>query len=98
MRCVNIPTVPVHLLIRSSMCGRPDRFRSVRDLGRVPARRSCPFGIPESRSPRWLPAWLPVPEYLADRFVRCGPSLSDPWSRCESSKRNLAKYEEPVSA
>jgi hypothetical protein len=48
------------LLIRSSMCGHPVPFRSVRDLGRVPARCSCPFGIPEGRSPRWLPAWLPA--------------------------------------
>ena len=44
-----------NLLIRSSMCGRPDRFRSVRDLGRVPARCSWPSGIPQGRSPRWLP-------------------------------------------
>jgi hypothetical protein len=44
------------------MCGHPDPFRSVRDLGRVPARCSWPSGIPEGRSPRWLPAWLPVSE------------------------------------
>ena len=48
------------LLIRSHPCGHPDPFRSVRDLGRVPTRCSCPFGIPEGRSPRWLPAWLPA--------------------------------------
>ncbi len=48
------------LLIRSSMSGHPDPFRSVRDLGRVPARCWCPSGIPEGRSPRWLPAWLPA--------------------------------------
>ena len=48
------------LLVRSSMSGHPDPFRSVRDLGRVPARCWCPSGIPEGRSPRWLPAWLPA--------------------------------------
>ena len=47
------------LLIRSSMCGHPDPFRSVRDLGRVPARCSSSSGFPEGCSPRWLPAWLP---------------------------------------
>ena len=31
------------------------------------ARCSWPSGISESRSPRWLPAWLPVSEGLADR-------------------------------
>ncbi len=63
-----------NLLIRSSMCGHPDRFRSVRDLGLVPVRCSWPSGIPEGRSPRWLPAWLPVAEDLAHRFACCGPS------------------------
>ena len=48
------------LLIRSSMCGRPDPFRSVRDLGRVPV--GCPWKSGESRcrSSVWLPAWLPA--------------------------------------
>jgi hypothetical protein len=62
------------LLIRGSMCGRPDLFRTVRDLGRVLARCSWPSGIAEGRSPWWLPAWLPPSEALADRFVCRGPS------------------------
>lgn len=62
------------LLIRSSMCGHPDPFRTVRDLGRVPARCSWPSGIPEGRSIQWLPAWLPVAEDLAARFACRGPS------------------------
>jgi hypothetical protein len=49
-----------NLLIRRYLCGHPGPFRSVRDLGRVPARCSWPSGIPEGRSPRWLPAWLPL--------------------------------------
>ena len=47
------------LQIRSSMCGYPDRFRSVRDLGLVPARCSCESGFPEGCPSGWLPAWLP---------------------------------------
>ena len=47
------------LLIRSHPCERPDPFRSVRDLGRVPARCSCTSEVPEGCSPGWLPAWLP---------------------------------------
>jgi hypothetical protein len=68
---------PPSLLIRSSMCGRPGPFRSVRDLGRVPARCSCLFGIPEGRSPRWLPAWLP-----AARPVVTSVSASGLQGRC----------------
>ncbi len=63
------------LLIRSSMCGHSDPFRSVRDLGRVPFRCSWPSGIPGVRSPRRLPAWLPVAEDLAVRLACCGPSV-----------------------
>ncbi len=63
-----------NLLIRRYPRRRPDWFRSVRDLGRVPVRCSCQSGIPEGRSPRWLPAWLPVAEGLADRLACCGPS------------------------
>src|SRR5215470_11167747 len=48
------------LLIRSSMSGRPDPFRSGRDLGHVLARCPCWSGFPEGCSPRWLPAWLPA--------------------------------------
>ena len=66
-----------NLLIRSSMCGHPDPFRSVRDLGRVPGRCSSPSGIPIGRSPRWLPAWLPVAEDLADWFGCYGPSANE---------------------
>jgi hypothetical protein len=36
-----------------------DPFRSVRDLGCVPACCSYSSGFPECCSPRWLPAWLP---------------------------------------
>jgi hypothetical protein len=60
-----------NLLIRSSMGGWPDPFRSVRDLDRVPARCSWPSGIPESRSPRWLPAWLPVSEGRVEPELPC---------------------------
>jgi hypothetical protein len=63
-------------LTRSSMCGHPDPFRSVRDLGRVPARCSSSSGFPEGCSPRWLPVWLPAAEDLAGRLVCCGPSAS----------------------
>ena len=47
------------LLIRRFPCGHSDPFRSVRDLGCVPARCSCSSGFPEGCSPLWLPAWLP---------------------------------------
>ena len=36
--------------IRSSMCGHPDPFGLVRDLGRVPARCSFQSREPEGRS------------------------------------------------
>ena len=48
------------LQIRSSMCGHPDPFRSVRDLGRVPAHCSRESGELEGRSSAWLPSWLPA--------------------------------------
>jgi uncharacterized membrane protein YfcA len=41
--------------------------------GRKPSE---PSGISGSRSPRWLPAWLPLSEGLADRLARCRPSVS----------------------
>jgi hypothetical protein len=47
-------------LIRSSMCGRPAPFRSVRDLGLVSP--GCPVGSGafQGCSSVWLPAWLPA--------------------------------------
>jgi ketosteroid isomerase-like protein len=42
------------------MCGHPDRFRSVRDLGFVAAPCSYPSGELQGRSSAWLPAWLPA--------------------------------------
>ena len=73
MRQPSCPQI-LSLLIRSSMCGHPNPFRSVRDLGPVPVRCSRPSGMPEGRSSRWLPAWLPVSEGLAAWFARHGPS------------------------
>jgi hypothetical protein len=57
-----MPSVWPHsnLLIRSHPCGHPDPFRSVRDLGRVPARCSPESEELEGRSSAWLPAWLPA--------------------------------------
>jgi hypothetical protein len=66
------------LQIRRFLCGHPDPFRSVRDLGLVPARCSGESGISESRSPRWLPAWLPVSEGLPHRSACRGPSAFRP--------------------
>ena len=61
------------LQIRSSMCGHPDPFRSVRDLGRILVGCSYPSGTSQGRSPGWLPAWFPMSEVLADRFGCRGP-------------------------
>jgi hypothetical protein len=69
-----------NLLIRSYLCRRPDPFRSVRDLAGAPFRCSWSSGIPEGRSPRWLPAWLPVAEDLAVRLACCGPYAHIPLS------------------
>ena len=59
------------LLIRSHPYGRPDPFRSVRDLGRVPARCSWASGIPEGRSPggsqRGSQKAIFVPRYSGSR-------------------------------
>jgi hypothetical protein len=60
--------------IRRFLCRHPGSFRSVRDLGLVPARCSDQSGISESRSSRWLPAWLPASEGLPDGFACRGPS------------------------
>jgi hypothetical protein len=48
-----------NLLICRYPCGRPDPFRSVRDLGLVSP--GCPdrSGASEGCSSVWLPAWLP---------------------------------------
>ncbi len=57
-------------VIRSSMCGRPAPFRSVRDLGLVPP--GCPVGSGafQGCSSVWLPAWLPAgtPCWALPRF------------------------------
>jgi hypothetical protein len=58
------------LLSRSFVCRHPGPFRSVRDLGLVPARCSGGSGISKSRS-SW---WLPASEGLPDRFACRGPS------------------------
>ena len=75
------------------MCGHPAPFRSVRDLGRVPARCSWPSGIPERRSPRWLPAWLPVVEDLAARlaFGTCGDRLESRSARLRADYADVRK-------
>jgi hypothetical protein len=59
-----------NLLIRSSMCGHPDPFRSVRDLGLVSL--GCPRGSGASRgcSSVWLPSVAPKAEPAA-RLTRC---------------------------
>jgi hypothetical protein len=51
--------VTADLQIRRFLCGPPDPFRTVRDLGLVSP--GCPggSGSSESRSSVWLPAWLP---------------------------------------
>ena len=46
-------------LIRRFLCGHPDPFRSVRDLGLAVAHCSHPSGELQGRSFVWLPAWLP---------------------------------------
>jgi hypothetical protein len=71
------------LLIRSSMSGHPDRFRSVRDLGRASARCSAPSGISECRSPRWLPEWLPVnARHVLARPWPWRPAPPPHWTDC----------------
>jgi hypothetical protein len=69
------------------MCGHPDPFRTVRDLGLVLARCSCQSGITHSRSSWWLPAWLPSKTTVcppgspaADRRVRAGRLPARRWS------------------
>jgi hypothetical protein len=74
-------------MIRSHPYGRPDPFRSVRDLGRVPARCSWPSGIPEGRSPRWLPVRLPAAHDTGHRdalvlVTDIGPSTGEGTAPC----------------
>jgi hypothetical protein len=57
-------TLTSNLLIRSSMYGWPEQFRSVRDLGLVSARCSSESEVSEGRSRPWLPAWLRAAEYI----------------------------------
>jgi hypothetical protein len=65
------------LLIRRFLCRHPDSFRSVRDLGRLPAGCSRKSGESGGRSFGWLPAWLP------GRCVHgSGGRLSDPANLC----------------
>lgn len=45
--------------IRRYPPGHAGSFRTVRDLGRFPARSSCESGKPQSRPYVWLPNWLP---------------------------------------
>ena len=48
------------LLIRRFLCGHPDPFRSVRDLGLVSPGCTSGSGTSEGCSSVWLPAWLPA--------------------------------------
>ena len=67
-----------NLLSRRFQCGRPDPFRSVRDLGRFTVHCSLESGFPRNRPSGWLPAWLPGntgsrlqrPPTLSREFVR----------------------------
>ena len=47
-------------LIRRFLCGHPDPFRSVRDLGLVSAGCTSGSEASEGCSSVWLPAWLPA--------------------------------------
>jgi hypothetical protein len=71
-----------NLLIRSHPCGHPDPFRSVRDLGRVPARCSRESEELEGRSSAWLPARLPAAHDTGHRdalvlVANIGPSTGE---------------------
>ena len=70
------------LLIRRYLCGRPDPFRSVRDLGRAAVGCPCKSGVPEGRSSVWLPAWLPAAHDIGHRdalvlVTDIGPSTGE---------------------
>ena len=77
-------------LIRRYPRGRPDPFRSVRDLGRFLARCLCQSGEAEGRSSVWLPAWLPRHRARPDLSVGCDPRQqegSDREPSCPSRAR-----------
>ena len=74
-------------MIRRYLCGHPDPFRSVRDLGRVPARCSRQSGEPECRPSAWLPAWLPAAHDAGHRdalvlVTDIGPSTGEGIAPC----------------
>ena len=73
------------LQIRSSMCGRPDPFRSVRDLGRVPVGCLWKSGESRCRSSVWLPAWLPVVLDVWQSAPGLEPVLSA-WEVCGAAR------------
>jgi len=50
----------MNLLIRRFPSGRPDPFRTVRNLGLVSPGCPCRSGSSEGCSSVWLPAWLPA--------------------------------------
>ena len=61
---------------RRFLCGYPYLFRVVRDLRCGAAHYSCESGLPQGRSSRWLPTWLPISVGLADRFARRRPGAA----------------------
>ena len=62
-------------LIRRFLCGRPDPFRTVHDLGLVSS--GCPggSGVPEGCSSPWLPAWLPADDSVTPWSSSPSPDL-----------------------
>jgi hypothetical protein len=72
------------LLIRRFLCGHPDPFRTVHDLGLVSS--GCPggSGAPKGCSSPWLPAWLP------------GDDSVTPWSSSPSPDLFPATWPRPV--
>ena len=75
------------LLFRRYPCGHPDPFRSVRDLGRVPARCPRESEEVEGRSSPWLPAWLPAAHDTGHRNAlvlvsNIGPSADEGTAPC----------------
>ena len=63
-----------NLLIRRYLCGWPDSFRSVRDLGLVSPGCTGGSGASEGCSSVRLPAWLPAGDHL---FRRSGHIVQD---------------------